>query len=206
VISGSSDLKFEHKDNPEILTTLVSDHTSDCNDNYEVQAPAEDLSQPIGHEAGTNTKKRADYDHEETDWIIKYFEPEDRKGYQGAAFWATMSKKMNEKFKGTNAVLKDGEKSTSTRQHRKPNALLSKCTRDVSIMAVRGRVICPKRASKRTAREAAEKIVTMADGNNDTTVSPETYSLRDLKKGMGKYGAGEGYGSDSSDKENIPPN
>jgi hypothetical protein len=195
-------VKLEHKENPETTMTIVFDPPADWNNKAEVQALTEDLAQTIRREAGTDAKKRADYDDEETDWIMKYFEPEDRKGYHGTAFWATMSKKMNEKFEGTKAMLKGGEESTEIRQHRKPNALMSKCNRDSSIMAVRGEVLRPKKARKPTIRGAV-KAATM--GNKDKTVGPEMYSLTDLKEGFGKYGAGKGYESDSSNKENIPP-
>jgi hypothetical protein len=192
-------VKFEHKESPETTMTIVFDQPADWNDQKEVSALIEDMAQTVRREAGTNVKNRTDYDHEELNWILEYFEPENRKGYKGGKFFDNMSQEMNAKFEGTKAVLKNGEVSTEFRQHRKANGLLSKCTRDKAIRAVRGDVTRPKSTTKQSKKGVLMDI-TKQKGN---VMAPGT-TVAGTKKG----GESSSRGSDDagdSDKENIPP-
>jgi len=165
-------VKFEYKESPENTMTCVFEEPSDWNDKKAIEMVIDDISQTIRREGGTNKAGRPAYEAAEMDWIVEYFEPAERKGYQGKQFFDDMAAAMNEKFEGSQLMTKNGKKQI--RPHRAGHALLSKCTRNTDrIAAARGPVKHPKKKAKAVTGEVAEDGATAAVDGDSTLVEGE---------------------------------
>lgn len=130
VIDDWITVQFEHKHFPGNTMTIKWTSLPNWDDKAKVAALGLEISQTIRREAGTTQSMKIEYSEEELAWMTEYFEPQDRKGFQGLPYFEIMASEMKKVF--------------PERFVRTGPALRNKCDMHASVLAARGEVKHPK--------------------------------------------------------------